>query len=539
MTSKFIDLTGKQFGEWVVIGYAGDKKWHCKCSCGTEKNILGRTLRNGESKSCGCIKKQFNDLTGQHIGEWSVLYRNDNRTYMCRCSCGTEKIVQAYHLIHGVSKSCGHSTNKLEDLTGKQFGELSVIKYIGDRKWECRCSCGKIVNILAQQLKSGSTRSCGCKSYELLKETLINKYGDTVPTRVSNPREKWQIDVLSSKENFEAYILNKRINNDKTDNTIYQLADELGVTHSAVLHRLEQFGIKHLVNLHCNTSRFEKEILNKIKRYYDGDIVTQARDIITPYELDIYIPEKRLAFEINGNHWHSDDYKDKDYHQQKTIACAKQGIRLIHIFEYEIVNNKDRLYNFVDNIINDKKNIIYARNTDVKIVTDNYEIQTFLNMYHLQGHFKADINVILTNNEEIVALMSFDKPRFNNNYAYEVIRLCFKPNTYVIGGVERMTHHFLSKYNPKSVITYVDISKFTGNGYIKAGFKLAQDCITQPGYVWCNDRSEIKSRYSTQKKRLLKNGVATEDDTEDTAMRRLGYYKIYNCGVLKLEITNE
>lgn len=52
--SKLIDLTNKKFNEWTVLYYAGNSKWHCRCSCGKEKDVNTVSLRNGTSKSCGC-----------------------------------------------------------------------------------------------------------------------------------------------------------------------------------------------------------------------------------------------------------------------------------------------------------------------------------------------------------------------------------------------------------------------------------------------------------------------------------------------------
>lgn len=56
----FIDLTNKKFGRLTVLSKSkiGPNKrwlWFCKCSCGTEKEIDGQTLRAGESQSCGCF----------------------------------------------------------------------------------------------------------------------------------------------------------------------------------------------------------------------------------------------------------------------------------------------------------------------------------------------------------------------------------------------------------------------------------------------------------------------------------------------------
>ena len=57
------------------------------------------------------------------------------------------------------------------------------------------------------------------------------------------------------------------------------------------------------------------------------------RKIIPPRELDVYIPEKKVAVEFNGMYWHSDVFTTTEYHQQKSVDCFAQGVRLLHIFE--------------------------------------------------------------------------------------------------------------------------------------------------------------------------------------------------------------
>lgn len=61
---KAIDLTGQKFGRWTVIrrsfpnGNKKQPKWLCKCECGTEKTIIGQSLRVGTSRSCGCLNSE-------------------------------------------------------------------------------------------------------------------------------------------------------------------------------------------------------------------------------------------------------------------------------------------------------------------------------------------------------------------------------------------------------------------------------------------------------------------------------------------------
>lgn len=58
---RFIDKTGKRYGRWTVIGYAGrrgkDHTWFCRCDCGNNGIKLGGSIACGESTSCGCHRR--------------------------------------------------------------------------------------------------------------------------------------------------------------------------------------------------------------------------------------------------------------------------------------------------------------------------------------------------------------------------------------------------------------------------------------------------------------------------------------------------
>lgn len=180
-----IDLTGRSFGELTVIKRVENKgkkpQWLCKCSCGKEIIVLGASLRDGVTKSCGHLKNKFEDLTGKTFGRLTVLAPTDKRDsnrnviFKCICNCGKEVEVSGHRLKQGNTKSCGclnldrvkelGQNNKI-DLTGQQFGNLIVIKDSGYRKnncvlWECQCSCGNKINVKSSSLLHG-TKSCGC-----------------------------------------------------------------------------------------------------------------------------------------------------------------------------------------------------------------------------------------------------------------------------------------------------------------------------------------------------------------------------------------
>lgn len=173
--SKRLDLTGKKFGHWTVLRFdcVQNKKgrWICQCDCGTIKSVFGSSLTRKASSSCGCDK--IEDLTGKIFGEWTVL-RFDSRTkknndikWFCKCSCGTEKPVYANVLRQGKSKSCG-CKNKIE-MVGRRFGRLVVLERVPSHriaKWACLCDCGNTVFADGADLRRKKVVSCGCYNKE-------------------------------------------------------------------------------------------------------------------------------------------------------------------------------------------------------------------------------------------------------------------------------------------------------------------------------------------------------------------------------------
>ena len=112
---RLIDLTGRRFGKWTVLGLApkdknGHTMWRCLCDCGTEKIISGLALKSGRTKSCGCIKSL--SLVGQKFGRLTVVSETGKNKYgdylwECVCDCGNRKIIPGAYLKNGHTQSCG------------------------------------------------------------------------------------------------------------------------------------------------------------------------------------------------------------------------------------------------------------------------------------------------------------------------------------------------------------------------------------------------------------------------------------------------
>lgn len=122
-----INEVGNRHGRLTVIRRAGKSKggqavWLCRCDCGSETVVNGVYLRSGDTRSCGCLKRQLLferraiDETGNRHGKLIVLKEvPDPRPglyWLCRCDCGNEAIVCGSHLRKGDTRSCGCSRRK-------------------------------------------------------------------------------------------------------------------------------------------------------------------------------------------------------------------------------------------------------------------------------------------------------------------------------------------------------------------------------------------------------------------------------------------
>ena len=87
---------------------------------------------------------------------------------------------------------------------------------------------------------------------------------------------------------------------------------------------------------HNSRSKNEIKLYNLICDNFNGAVEHSVRSIINPLELDIYIPDLKLAIEYNGCYYHSIEFgTPKDYHLKKSLRCRDLGIRLIHIYDFE------------------------------------------------------------------------------------------------------------------------------------------------------------------------------------------------------------
>lgn len=246
-------------------------------------------------------------------------------------------------------------------------------------------------------------------------------------------------------------------------------------------------------------------------------------------EADLYLPEYNLVIEHHGIFWHSDLYVNRSYHQDKYLFFRDLNINIIQIFQNEWLLKRKIVKSIILNKIGLNKKKIYARKCIVKEI-DKDDYRKFCKKNHIQGYKSASYMYGLYYKDRLVQALSFTPSRHNKSYDYEIIRGATLVNTNVIGGFNKLLKYFI-KLNPnKSIVTYTDLRYFTGNGYIKSGFKFLH--ISNPNYFYYKKNTLLlESRLKFQKHKLS-NQLDNFDPnlTEYENMINNGYYRIFDCG---------
>lgn len=280
--------------------------------------------------------------------------------------------------------------NKINLLSDQKCKSCGIIRTNIERYG---VSCVFKSEIIKSKIKSSCLISLGVdnafKSKEVREKsklTMINKYG---------------VDHNSKSEELKLKV--KKRDNNKTLNSNYiriMKSNRISNVATPLFDSKSYFGVHKLYKWKCNTcyhefydkiingdsprcykcypiknnkiSFLEKEVVEYIKTLMI-DLEENSREIIFPQELDIYIKSKNLAIEFNGTYWHSSEQKDKWYHQRKVELCSRLGIRLLHIYEWEWVNNRQDCLDKIDYYLNNEE-MIFPRKPRPRFITKNKEV---------------------------------------------------------------------------------------------------------------------------------------------------------------------
>lgn len=268
-----------------------------------------------------------------------------------------------------------------------------------------------------------------------------------------------------------------------------------------------------------------------------GTIVKENdRTILSPKELDIYIPDKKIAIEFNGLYWHSEQSgKTRNYHKEKWELCKQKGIQLITIWEDDWRYKKDVIKSMLAHklgVSNSPR--VFARKTIVKPV-DSTTARDFCDLYHIQGacggtyYLGLYTKGVNRQTDELVAISVWRK---NKNDIY-LDRYCTSQT--VVGGFSKLLAHAKALFTQEGfdhIITFADREVSDGSLYERTGFKV--DSYLRPDYRYVREGKRYHKfgfrlkRFKNDPELLYRKGL-----TEGQLAELNELVRVWDCGKIK------
>lgn len=365
--------------------------------------------------------------------------------------------------------------------------------------------------------KYGATNVGGLPEFvEKARQTNLQKYG-----RSHKSQSHLSEEVLKCLKDRE-WLYQQHYVKEKS---LSQIASELGFNGdmTTVMRYLHSHGLE---TQNYQSSFEERQVVDYIKKLYDGQVITNDRSIIAPYELDIVLPDIHLAIEYCGLYHHTEQAgKGRYYHKTKWEKSKAQGYRLLTIFSDEWNERQPIVKRIIDRALQqDNTSPIFARTCTAEEVTAA-EARQFFDDNHIQGACKGTISYRLKDQQSrtmaIIALEYYQKTNiwYINRYA---------TSHKVPGGFSKLLAHFKRHHKWSEIVTFADLRWSSGDLYEKTGFTL--DKILKPEYYWIdNNKRYHKFNY---RRKYLPQRLKSFDPNKSEVQNCLdnGLQRIWNCG---------
>jgi hypothetical protein len=586
--SEFISKHGDKF-TYEEFNYINNKQW-ILVTCDRGHSYKTQILTHLKSKGCpycrgvkrdanlilNSLKEKHNNYYDYSLSSWNKI--DDHITIICPEHGQFQQILKLHLKGHRCQK-CSNRYRKTNDDFLKnlriKFPDINFdISEFKNSKTRINAFCKKHGLISFQpNFKKHVCKKCFQeeKNFDnFLKKSLKiynGKYDYSISEYINNQTPIKIIDAKfgvifeqtpqghlkgecrkvywSNRNNTDIFIENSRkIHGSKFDysKTTY-ISSKLDVEIICPIHgTFYQTPNNHLKGNNCpSCNRFnikQNKIYDFISQFH-VKVHQNERKLLNGKEIDIYIPELKIGFEFNGLYWHSEMYRERSYHLNKTKECLNSGIELFHIWEDDWNHKQDIIKSMIVNRLGKTVNKIYARKCQIREISDNKIIRDFLGKNHIQGFVGSKIKLGLFYNEELVSIMTFGNLRKSlgqksQEGTYEMLRFSNLLNTNVVGGASKLFKYFIKNYDIKEVISYSDSSRGQGNLYNQLGFNLISETV--PNYYWVID-GKRHHRFNFRKDKLVKEG-ADLNKTEIQIMSERGYYRIFDCGNKKWSYVN-
>lgn len=414
------EYIGNTFNWLTVLDVVKTAKvmFRCKCQCGKILDIYYRYVLSGHTKSCGCYIH-----SKEHSDNLSKLYSDNpervanisiKRKQWCESHPEDVALAAAKH-----SKWCKNNPDKVKEQSARYSewckNNPDKVKEKSEKyKQWLKNNPDKAIYIIEKVSRWTEHNpdkvpqrvdkyKDWCKSHRSLITDLGKQHSkwlqdniEDIIRKASNTKRlnRCQSDITALIEIIHPKYINDLINgNIKSCDTIETKCPACGNYASHSFHNVFRFRSSKFKNNPpmCNdcvgklsSSSSEQEIANYISTFYSGELIKNSRAIIQPFELDLYYPEKKIAIEFNGDYWHDENHKQKDYHFNKYILCKENGILLVSIFEtYWLINN-DAIKSYLYDLFSNKENLLSFKH---ELLNNNYPSPHSINV---QGDYIED-----------------------------------------------------------------------------------------------------------------------------------------------------
>lgn len=341
------------------------------------------------------------------------------------------------------------------------------------------------------------------------KETYLIKYG---VTHQSYKHLGIEIEnLLRDKDKFLEEILKY--------NTVTECIQSIGINRSTFWDKVDEFDIRNQIKMY---NSYPEDSLSNFFQSLNISFIQNDRQLIKPKELDFLFMEKKIAIELNGLHFHSEQFKDKNYHYNKFKECLNKGFQLIQIWDDEWINNQEVWKKRLKYVLGLETNVIGARKTNIKEISFQ-EAKQFLISNHIQG-FPLNISYSYGAyfNGELVSVMCF-------NVSKEVVVLNrFASNCNVQGIFSKLLKFAIDQHNWNEIKSISDNRYSLGNLYQNNGWNYIKEYL--PTYYY-TDGYKIFHRFNFRKKSIKNRfGLDVTGKTEIQLIDQLGYDRIWDAG---------
>ena len=327
----------------------------------------------------------INEQFGKTFCEKLYNYVNNINEYPTCKTCGNllkfHSFTQGYR-IYCCSKCANSNTHKKEKVINTNIIRYGVKCTLSNKdiKEKSKLTCLKKYGVeyhtqsesTKHKIKESVRKKYGVDNVfqikEIIqksKETCLKKYGVDSPVKNKNILQK-QLD------NYKKYIINKYedIIDYNPDTREYICACPHTGCNKCNNKKYKINSNLYFCRRYNNTEKCTKLLPHKGKKYntsleffiinylnqHNIDYITKNRKMISPYEIDIYIPSKNIAIECNGIRWHSTKFKKYDYHINKYIKCRENNIKLFCFWEDQFINSPNYIYDVLNREIFGYKN---------------------------------------------------------------------------------------------------------------------------------------------------------------------------------------